>query len=73
MQGGACVVMSGTVYAPGAEVDFGGSSCGTGGGADAQLALQFICWDLTLAGNNNFYFKYNRAFFAKPYAYGLTQ
>jgi hypothetical protein len=73
MQGGACVVMSGTVYAPGAEVDFGGSTCGSGGGADAQLALQFICWDLTLAGNNNFYFKYNRAFFAKPYAYGLTQ
>jgi len=73
MQGGACVVMSGTVYAPGAEVDFGGSTCGTGGGADAQLALQFVCWDLTLAGNNNFYFKYNRAYFAKPYAYGLTQ
>ena len=73
MQGGACVVMSGTVYASGAEVDFGGSTCGTGGGADAQLALQFVCWDLTLAGNNNFYFKYNRAYFAKPYAYGLTQ
>ncbi len=73
MQGGACVVMSGTVYAPGGSVVFGGSSCGTGGGADAQLALQFVCWDLTLSGNNNFYFKYNRAYFAKPYAYGLTQ
>jgi hypothetical protein len=73
MQGGACVVASGTVYAPGAEVDFGGSTCGTSGGADAQLALQFICWDLTLAGNNSFYFKYNRAFFVSPFAYGLVQ
>jgi len=73
MSGGACVVMSGTVYAPGALVQFGGSTCGTGGGADTQLALQFVCWDLTLAGNNSFYFKYNRAYFAKPYAYGLTQ
>lgn len=73
MSGGACVVMSGTIYAPGAEVDFGGSTCGTSGGQDAQLALQFICWDLTLAGNNNFYFKYNRAAFASPFAYGLVQ
>lgn len=73
MHGGACVVMSGTMYAANGAVVFGGSTCGTGGGADAQLALQFICWDLTLAGNNNFYFKYSRAYFAKPYAYGLTQ
>lgn len=73
MQGGACVVMSGTFYAPGAEIDFGGSSCGTGGGQDAQLKLQFVCWDLTLAGNNNFYFSYNRAAFAQPFAYGLVQ
>jgi hypothetical protein len=73
MHGGACVVMSGTIYAHYAPVIFGGSTCGTGGGADAQLALQFICWDLNLAGDNNFYFKYSRAFFAKPYAYGLTQ
>jgi hypothetical protein len=73
MTGGACVVMSGTVYASGAEVDFGGSTCGTSGGADAQLVLQFVCWDLTLAGNNNFYFAYNRAAFAQPWAYGLVQ
>jgi hypothetical protein len=73
MTGGACVVLSGTVYAPGAEVDFGGSSCGTGGGADAQLTLQFVCWDLTLAGNNTFYFAYRRNGFATPFAYGLVQ
>jgi hypothetical protein len=73
MAGGACVVLSGTIYAPGAEVDFGGSTCGTGGGADAEQALQFVCWDLTLAGNNSFYFKYNRNSFAFPFAYGLVQ
>jgi hypothetical protein len=73
MTGGACVVMSGTVYAPGAEVQFGGSSCGTGGGQDSQMKLQFVCWDLTLAGNNNFYFSYTRAAFAMPYAYGIVQ
>ncbi|HLX35184.1 MAG TPA: hypothetical protein VKR30_08075 [Candidatus Limnocylindrales bacterium] len=73
MTGGSCVVLSGTVYAAGAEVDFGGSSCGTGGGADAQNTLQFVCWDLTLAGNNNFYFAYRRNAFATPFAYGLVQ
>jgi Putative Flp pilus-assembly TadE/G-like len=73
MQGGACVIISGTFYAPGAEIDFGGSTCGTGGGQDAQLKLQFVCWDLTLAGNNNFYFSYTRAAFAQPFAYGLVQ
>jgi hypothetical protein len=73
MVGGACVVLSGTVYAPFAEVDFGGSSCGTGGGADAQMTLQFICWDLTLSGSNNFYFAYRRNSLASPFAYGLVQ
>jgi hypothetical protein len=73
MVGGACVVLSGTVYAPYAEVDFGGSSCGTGGGADAQMTLQFVCWDLTLSGNNNFYFAYRRNSLASPFAYGLVQ
>ena len=73
MVGGACVVLSGTVYAPGAQVAFGGSSCGTGGGADAQMTLQFVAWDLTLSGNNSFYFAYRRNGFATPYAYGLVQ
>jgi hypothetical protein len=73
MAGGACVVLSGSVYASGAEVQFGGSSCGTGGGADAQLTLQFVCWDLTLSGNNSFYFAYRRNSLATPFAYGLVQ
>jgi hypothetical protein len=72
MTGGACVVLSGTVYAPGAEVDFGGSSCGSGGGGDSVATLQFIAYDLTLAGSNNFYFAYQRAAFATPTAYGLV-
>ena len=73
MSGGACVVISGTVYGPGAKVDFGGSSCGTGGGGDAVSALQFIVWDLTISGNNNFYFAYQRDYFASPYIYGLVE
>jgi hypothetical protein len=72
MVGGSCVVIAGTVYAPGAEIDFGGSTCGTGGGADPQLTLQFIAWDLTLAGNNNFYFHYRKDAFATPFGYGLV-
>ena len=50
VQGRACVVLSGAVFAPGAEIDFGGSSCGVGGGSDAIATLQFLCWDLALAG-----------------------
>lgn len=72
MTGGGCIVLSGTGYAPGGPVSFGGGSCGAGGG-DTSLKLQFICWDLTLAGNNNFYFSYSKDFFAKPTTYGLVQ
>jgi Flp pilus assembly protein TadG len=72
MQGGACVTLSGTGYAPGGQIVFGGGTCGSGGG-DSQLKLQFICWDLTLAGNNNFYFAYSKDFFTVPTTYGLVQ
>ncbi|HSL97064.1 MAG TPA: pilus assembly protein TadG-related protein [Candidatus Deferrimicrobiaceae bacterium] len=73
MSGGACVVLSGTVYAPGALVDFGGSSCGAGGGGDAVTALQFVVWDLTLSGNNDFYFAYQKNFYANNTVYGLVE
>jgi Flp pilus assembly protein TadG len=73
MAGGACVVLSGTVYASGAQMDFGGSSCGSGGGGDAVTALQFVVWDLTLSGNNNFYFAYQKDFFASATVYGLVE
>jgi len=73
MAGGACVVLSGTVYAPGALVNFGGSTCGAGGGGEAVSTIQFVVWDLTVSGNNNFYFAYQRDFFAAPTAYGLVR
>jgi hypothetical protein len=73
MAGGACVIISGTVYAAGGQVEFGGSTCGTGGGGEASTTLQFIVWDLTLSGNNNFYFAYQKNLFAAPYQYGLVK
>ena len=72
MTGGACVTLSGTVYAAGGAIQFGGGSCGSGGG-DQDLTLQFLCWDLTLGGNNNFYFAYQKDFFAIPTTYGLVK
>ncbi|MBI3751266.1 MAG: hypothetical protein HY263_06370 [Chloroflexi bacterium] len=72
MTGGGCIVLSGTGYAAGGPVDFGGGSCGSGGG-DISLKLQFICWDLTLSGNNNFYFAYSKDWFATPTTYGLVK
>jgi Flp pilus assembly protein TadG len=73
MAGGACVILSGTVYASGALVDFGGSSCGAGGGGAATATLQFVVWDLTISGNNNFYFAYQKNAFAAPIQYGLIR
>jgi hypothetical protein len=72
MAGGACVIISGTLYAAGGQVDFGGSTCGTGGGGEAATTLQFIVWDLTVSGNNNFYFAYQKNLFAAPFMYGLV-
>jgi hypothetical protein len=73
MAGGACVIVSGTVYAAGGQVNFGGSSCGAGGGGESASTLQFIVWDLTLSGNNNFYFAYQKNKFAAPLQYGLIE
>ena len=70
--GGGNVVLSGTVYAPGAQVKFGGGGSGTGG-ADENVTIQFICWDLQLQGNSNFTFLYRSDLFAKPTSYGLVQ
>ena len=73
MAGGACIIISGTVYAAGGQVDFGGSTCGTGGGGEAATTLQFVVWDLTVSGNNNFYFAYQKNLFAAPMQYGLVE
>ena len=73
MAGGACVIMSGTVYARGGQITFGGSSCGSGGGGATATTLQFVVWDLTLSGNNDFYFAYQKNLFAAPLQYGLIE
>jgi hypothetical protein len=70
--GGGDVVLSGTVYAPGAQVKFGGGGSGSGG-ASANFTIQFICWDLQLQGNSNFQFLYRSDLFARPTSYGLVR
>lgn len=71
LSGGGSVNISGTVYAPGAQVYMTGGSGGSGGGTD--LTLQFICWDLQIQGNSSFHFYYrNDGFTARP-GYGLVK
>ncbi|MDP8905447.1 MAG: Tad domain-containing protein [Chloroflexota bacterium] len=70
--GGGVITLSGSVYAPGAQIKFGGGSGGTGGGTE-QATIQFVCWDLQLQGNNNFYFEYRADVFVQPTAYGLIE
>ncbi len=71
LNGGGTVNLSGTVYAPSAQVFMTGGSGGSGGGVD--LTLQFIAWDLQIQGNSSFHFYYNSDTFAKPFDYGLVQ
>ncbi len=71
LSGGGTVDVSGTIYAPSAEVSMGGGSGGAGGATD--VTLQFISWDLTLSGNSTFIFRYRSDAFAKPTDYGLIQ
>ncbi|CAN5459183.1 hypothetical protein BH20CHL7_BH20CHL7_07590 [soil metagenome] len=70
--GGGNVVLSGTVYAPGAQVKFGGGGSGSGG-ADEDVSIQFICWDLQLQGSSKFTFRYRSNLFARPTSYGLVE
>jgi Flp pilus assembly protein TadG len=72
LAGGGSVTLSGTVYAPAAAVLFYGNSGGCGG-CDSNDTLQFICWELSLKGNNVFYFAYRANSFAAPTFYGLMQ
>ena len=72
LTGGGGVDIEGTVYAPSAKVQMGGSSGGSGGVA-VDLTLQFISWDLELSGNSNFHFQYNPDKVAKPIDYGLVE
>jgi len=71
LNGGGNVDISGTVYAPSAQVTMGGGSGGSGGATD--VTVQFIAWDMTFSGNSSFAFRYRRNTFAKPIDYGLIQ
>lgn len=72
LTGGGGVSMAGTVYAPSAKVQMGGSSGGSGGDT-IDLTLQFVSWDLELYGNSSFAFRYNETEFARPLDYGLIE
>lgn len=72
LNGGGIFNISGTLYAPQALVEMGGTSGGAGGGA-VDLTLQFVVWDLEIRGNASFRFRYNSADFAVPKAYGLVE
>jgi putative Flp pilus-assembly TadE/G-like protein len=72
LQGGGSVEVSGTVYAPQAQVTMGGGSGGSGGSA-TNATLQFIAWDFTISGNASFHFYYSDNDFARPKDYGLVK
>ena len=69
--GGGTADLSGTIYAPGARVDMGGS--GGGGGGVLDLTMQFIVWDITMNGNVTFHYVFNEADFVRPTDYGLVE
>lgn len=70
--GGGRVNITGTVYAPSAQVQMLGGSGGSGGEA-LNLTIQFISWDLSIQGNSSFHFVYSSNDFARPTDYGLVQ
>jgi hypothetical protein len=71
LQGGGQALLSGTVYAPSAVVELGGTPGGSGG--VLELTLQFISWDLTFSGNASFRFNYSALSFPHPIEYGLVE
>jgi hypothetical protein len=72
LNGGGTVDLSGTVYAPSAQVFMTGGSGGAGGDP-VDVTLQFIVWDAQFQGNSSFNFYYQSEKFAKPYGYGLVE
>jgi hypothetical protein len=72
LSGGGAISISGTLYAPSALVQMGGTSGGSGG-SELDVTLQFISWDLTFSGNIGFHFYYQSNAFATPKDYGLIK
>jgi hypothetical protein len=72
LSGGGNIDISGTLYAPNAQVQMGGNSGGSGG-SSLDITLQFISWDLQFNGNIGFHFYYQSDLFAKPTDYGLIK
>lgn len=72
LNGGGSVDISGSVYAPNALVQMGGTSGGSGGG-NVNLTLQFIAWNLQIQGNVAFRFFYSADDFAYVTSYGLVE
>jgi Flp pilus assembly protein TadG len=72
LSGGGLISLTGTLYAPSAIVQMGGTSGGAGG-SSVDVTLQFISWDLTFNGNISFHFFYQSDAFAKAMDYGLIK
>jgi hypothetical protein len=72
LSGGGQINLSGTLYAPSAAVQMGGTSGGAGG-SSVDVTLQFISWDLSFNGNIGFHFFYQSDAFTRPMDYGLIK
>jgi hypothetical protein len=72
LSGGGLINLTGTLYAPSAIVQMGGTSGGAGGNS-VDVTLQFICWDLQFNGNIGFHFFYASDAFTRPMDYGLIK
>jgi Flp pilus assembly protein TadG len=72
LSGGGLIDLTGTLYAPSAKVQMGGTSGGAGGN-EVDLTIQFIAWDLSFNGNIGFHFFYSSNAFTRPMDYGLIK
>jgi hypothetical protein len=72
LSGGGNINLTGTLYAPSAKVQMGGTSGGAGGNS-VDVTLQFIAWDLSFNGNIGFHFFYASDAFVAPMDYGLIK
>jgi Flp pilus assembly protein TadG len=73
LSGGGQINLTGTLYAPSAAVQMGGTSGGAGGSSSVDVVLQFISWDLSFNGNIGFHFFYQSDQFVRGQDYGLIK